>query len=156
MNKQHLVDYTESPFSKIIAKEDYIKRIITVAKSKCNTSLDTPISKKIKIELRTWKKFVNSQYIKALTYQRLSEFCGLSSKEIVNGISYIDDIKEPKIPLNFNCRAGARLDCGVINEGRTRSRMVEFYELVPKYLRGNKKIKVNKWLTEDDKKRLIF
>lgn len=126
MNNKHLIDYKESPFSKVIANKSFIEKIIVIAERKCKTNLDTPISKRIKIELRTWKKFLNQEYIKVLTYNRLSEFCGLTNEQIIDGIKNIDEIEKPVIPLNFHSKEGVRLDVGVINEGRTRSRSIEY------------------------------
>ncbi|MBU0460402.1 MAG: hypothetical protein KKH52_01855 [Nanoarchaeota archaeon] len=126
MNNKNLIDYNESPFSKIIAKKDYINKVALIAQQKCNTVLNTPTSKKINVELRTWKKFLSQEYIKSLTYHRLSKFCGFPKDKIRDGIKLVDDIEAPFLPLNFNSKEGVRLDCGVINEGRIRSRMVEY------------------------------
>ena len=126
MNEKYLIDHTESPFSKVIANDDHIKNVLCRAIKKCNTNLHTPISKNINIELRSWKKFLSKKYIKELTYYRLSKFCDFSESQIREGISYIDDINNPIIPLNFNCPAGVRMDVAVINEGRTRKRIVEY------------------------------
>lgn len=126
MNNEHLIDYSESPFSKVIATKKHINNILKAVYKKCNTVLDTPTSKKIDIELRTWKKFIKRQYIKSLTYERLCHFCDFSEGDIRKGIHYIDDIEYPNIPLDFSCKEGVRLDAGVINEGRVRSRIVEY------------------------------
>ncbi len=126
MKNKYLVDYNESQFSKIIANRDYVKKIMNAAYRKCSTNLNTPISKKMNIELRTWKKFLNREYIKSLTYYRLSSFCNISKEAARKGIQYIDEIEDPKLPLNFNSKEGVRLDVGIVNEGRIRSRIVEY------------------------------
>ena len=95
MDEEYLVDYTESPFSKVIANENYVKDAVVVIQRKCETNFNTPISKKMKIELRTWKKFMTRRYIKLLTFHRLSSFCGLSENEMREGIMFIDGIEKP-------------------------------------------------------------
>ena len=95
MNNKNLIDYNESPFSKIIAKKDYINKVALIAQQKCNTVLNTPTSKKINVELRTWKKFLSQEYIKSLTYHRLSKFCGFPKDKIRDGIKLVDDIEAP-------------------------------------------------------------
>ena len=125
-NGKNIVNISDSPFSKIIAKKNYIKYVIKIAKVKTKSSLNTPISKNIGIELRTWKKFINQKYIKSLTFQRIGNFCNFSISKITKGIKFIDEIKDPKLPLNFNCNAGVRLFVGMINEGRIRHRIVEY------------------------------
>ncbi len=126
MDNKHLVNYTNSPFSKVIAYDDYIKKVICLAQEKSGTNLNTPMAKNINVELRTWKNFISNNYIKILTFRRLSKFCGFSDEQIKSGIKNIDGIEKPNVPLNFRTKAGVRLDVGVINEGRTRSRSVEY------------------------------
>jgi len=95
------VDFTDSPFSKIIAKQRHIYKIKNIASNKLDTNKNTPLAKGMKIELRTWKKFIQKRYIKSLTYNRINKFCKISRKEARKGIHFIDDIELPNLPLNF-------------------------------------------------------
>ena len=144
LDKIGFVDFTDSPFSKIIAKQNHINNIISIASKKLNTNKNTPIAKGIKIELRTWKKFIQRNYIKSLTYSRLNKFCDVSINDSRKGIEFIDEIKDPNLPFNFDSKEGARLDVGVFNEGRMRDRIVEYSnkdnEVLSRILQCSKKV----------------
>lgn len=131
---KNIVDFLDSPFSKIIAKPNHINRVISVVSNKLNTNKNTPLAKGMKIELRTWKKFVQGKYIKSLTYERINRFCDLSILEARNGIFFIDEIEHPYIPLNFDSKEGVRMDVGILNEGRMRNRSIEYHNKDKKVL----------------------
>ena len=126
LKNNNLVDYVESPFSTIVAKEDYIEKVVSITKQKYEIKQGTLISKELGIELRTWKNFIGGKSVKSATYYRLSKFCQFSDEQIREGIRKIDNIEFSNLPLNFDSKDGVRLDCGVINEGRIRSRGVEY------------------------------
>ncbi len=138
------IDFTDSPFSKIISNKKHISNIINIASRKINTKLNTPIAKGINIELRTWKKFIQGKYIKSLSYDRINNFCNISINSARKGIYLIDDIRNPNLPLNFDSKEGARLDAGIINEGRMRDRIIEYTnkdkEVLNKILKYSKKL----------------
>lgn len=123
MNSKYLLNYYESPFSKVILNKTPTKRIIQKI---CKSKTKIKISKKIKIEPRTWQKIVENKEIKCFTLKKLKKICKLKENYIRKNIKQIDGIKNPNIPLNFNCKEGVRLDVGVINEGRTRERSIEY------------------------------
>jgi len=127
LDKISFVDFTDSPFSKIIAEQNHINKVIFIAVKKLNTDKNTPLAKGIRIELRTWKRFIQKKHIKSLTYERLNKFCNISVKEARKGIKFIDEIEDPNLPLNFDSKEGARLDVGIFNEGRMRNRSIEYH-----------------------------
>lgn len=143
-NFKSRVNFTDSPFSKVIANQSHINKIIRIASTKLNTTKNTPIAKGIKIELRTWKKFVQRKYIKSLTYERINKFCSLSKQEARKGIRFIDEIEHPNLPLNLDSKEGTRIDVGVFNEGRMRNRSIEYHnkdkEVLNKIIKCSKKI----------------
>lgn len=144
------VEFIDSPFSKIIANQYHINKLKAIASKKLNTFLNTPIAKGIKIELRTWKKFIQKNYIKSLTYKRINEFCDISVNEARKGIYLIDDIKNPNLPLNFDSKEGARLDVGILNEGRMRDRCIDYNnkdkDVLNKILQCSKKVLSKKFI----------
>lgn len=121
------VFYTDSPFSKIIANEVLINSTLKFLLEYHGETKITPSARLIKIEPRAMKKFINKQPISILSFNKIVKFCEINNTNIRDGISYIDNIKEPNIPLNFESLSGVRLDAGIFNEGRMRNRTIEYH-----------------------------
>ena len=122
-----IVDYFDSPYSNTYLKEDVRNLIFDNLCKNTGITLTTPMGKKIKVEPKAIRKFLNGGPNKVHTIERLRKKANVSENIIRNSITRIDDIETPSLPLNFDSIEGVRLDTGIFNEGRVRDRCVEYH-----------------------------
>ena len=128
MKEQYvLVDYTDTPYSKVTLSKELIKRLASKIHYKVGTTKKTPIGKRLGIEPKAWNNFVTGKEIIVNTLEVIRKYCNERKGIVRKGILSIDHIDSPNTPLNFDCVEGARLDAAIYNEGRVRNRSVEYH-----------------------------
>jgi len=121
------IDYLDSPYSKVILDKEFRLNVFKKLIEKYKLPLTTPLAKKIGIEPRALKSFLAGDRIIVDVLERLRKQAEISIEETRNSIDVIDSMKEPSLPLNFNNNEGIRLIAGIVNEGRVRSRTIEYH-----------------------------
>jgi hypothetical protein len=108
-------------------REEIRDAILNSLYRKYGSRFITPLGKLINVEPKAIKSFAKGHPVEVHTLESLRRAASMKMDLIENSIIQIDRIEEPSLPLNFDCKEGARLDAGIFNEGRARNRCVEYH-----------------------------
>ncbi|MBU3904915.1 MAG: hypothetical protein KJ906_02060 [Nanoarchaeota archaeon] len=123
----NIIDYPDSSYSEVIINKTTRDFMFNKLCNQYDVNFTTPLGKIIGIEPKAIRNFLNGGFVKVHTIQRLKEAGNFSDELVRNSIVWIDRIENPSLPINFDCKEGARLDAGIYNEGRIRERCVEYH-----------------------------
>jgi len=121
------IDYTDSPCSKVLVNNDLKVSIFKNLVEKHKMVLTTPLGKRIGVEPKALRSFLNGRKIEIQTLEKLRKVTGIPIDTVRASIVSIDNISTPNLPFDFDNENGVRAIAGIVNEGRIRPRGIEYH-----------------------------
>ncbi len=115
----------DSPCSQALLSHDFRDELLGQITQRIGSSTYS-IKKKAKVEPRTWQRFLSGRPVEVASLEKLVSAAGMRWSDAEAAVLQIDRIIDLHLPLDFHCFEGARFDAAIFNEGRIRSRGLEY------------------------------